>query len=491
MTIDFFIGFNKKENSTKRPVEGGIVVKHTLTGNLKEPCSVLDPVINIQNIPVQNAPCVMTYAWIPAFYRYYFVKDWVWNDGLWTVYLEVDVLASFRTSIGATTEYVLRTDSSTNDFNGEITDMTYPATTDVITTSYVLPNTFTTSISEGCYIVGIISGNNANSVGAVTYYAMTPGEFGAFNAKLFSDGNLEIMGIIDSGGAMLIQDVSEAFIKTLYNPYQYVVSCFWFPFGKSAIPMKSYVTSIPFGWWSYPLNAAIVAAQTFELGAEQFTITAHPQASRGSYLNYAPYTRRTLIGRFGTIPIDTFCFEVGEKIDISYLIDIVTGQCCVKISVRNESTSPATHQLINESSFLVGVPIQIAQIGRDYLGTYTTAQTTYNTAGQQVLTGNFGGAASTIYNGLDNAIRNSMPQMITSGQNGSFLAPANETHVVEQFYQIVDEDIHHRGRPLCELRRIDTLSGYILCAEGDMDIDCFDSERAEIVRFLTTGFFWE
>ena len=75
MQIDFYINFTKRQNSTKRPVEGGIVTKHTLTGYLKEPCSVMKPVINIQNVPIQNAPCVMTYAYIPSFYRYYFVKE--------------------------------------------------------------------------------------------------------------------------------------------------------------------------------------------------------------------------------------------------------------------------------------------------------------------------------------------------------------------------------------------------------------------------------
>ena len=488
MQISFFGSFAKKVNSTKAPLVTDAT--RTLTGYLIEPCSIMNPTFKIERFASDASPQSYTYAYISEFARFYFVEDWTWADGLWLCKLKEDVLASFKTAIGNTTEYILRTDSTT-DFNGEITDITYPGTTDVITNSFVLNNAFSTSIYAGCYVVGIISGNNADAVGAITYYAMTSAEFGAFKAKLFSDDNLEIMGIIDSHGATLIQDVSEAFMKTLYNPFQYISSCFYFPFGKSAIPTATDVTTIPLGWWNYPLNASIISAQTFELGAEQFAITAHPQASRGSYLNYAPYTRRAIVGRFGTIPIDTFCFDVGEKIDISYLIDIITGQCCVKISVRNESTSPATHKLINESTFLVGVPIQIAQIGMDYLGMITNAVTTYNTGAQQVLSANIGGAVSTVYNGIDNAMRNMMPQLITSGQNGSFLAPANETHVVEQFYQIVDEDIQHRGRPLCELRQINTLSGFILCAEGDMDISCYDNERKEITRFLTTGFFWE
>ena len=95
MQIDFYINFTKRKNSTKIPTETGVVVKHTLTGYLKEPCSVMNPVINIQDIPIQNSPSVMTYAYISVFERYYFVKDWTWNDGLWAVSLEEDVLATW------------------------------------------------------------------------------------------------------------------------------------------------------------------------------------------------------------------------------------------------------------------------------------------------------------------------------------------------------------------------------------------------------------
>ena len=103
------------------------------------------------------------------------------------------------------------------------------------------------------------------------------------------------------------------------------------------------------------------------------------------------------------------------------------------------------------------------------------------------VTGAIAGGASGIYN----AINTAMPQMETSGHNGSFLAPANQTRLIEQFFTIVDEDIEHRGRPLCELKRLDTLTGFILCAEGEIDISCMDNERKSIMNHLTTGFFWE
>ena len=486
--------FAKKENSTKVPPSGTLTL--ALQGILKEPCSIMTPVIKIERLPADAIPGDYTYArWVQAD-RYYFIEDWVWVNGLWEVHMKEDVLATFKTVKGNSTEYVLRTDSTT-DFNGEITDTTYPATTDIVSESYSLSNIFTTDLTVGCYIVGIISGGTSQAVGAISYFAMTSAQFGALKDKLFSNDNLEIMGIIDSGGQQLVQDLSQEVLKTLYNPYQYIVSCMWFPFGKSAIPSTSSVTSIKIGWWDYPLSGDRLYAQTFELGNEQFAITAHPQASRGSYLNYAPYTRRTLLGRFGSVPIDTTMFVVGNKINISYMIDLITGQCYTKISRRDESGTTPAEDLIAERNFLLGVPIQIAQVGTDYLGTAVSAINTIPqimggaisgiASGKGAIMGAIAGGASGIYNTLQSA----MPQVETSGQNGSFLAPVNNTHVIEQFYKIVDEDIAHRGRPLCELRQLNTLSGFILCAEGEIDISCYDNERKEIVRYLTEGFFWE
>ncbi len=500
-TLILYEGFEKKENSTKRPSTG---TTRYIQGILKEPCSIMTPVIKIERLPADAIPGSYTYArWVQAD-RYYFIEDWVWVNGLWEVHMKEDVLATFKTEIGNNTEYVLRTDSTT-DFNGEIIDTTYPATTDIETHTYSLSNIFTTDITVGCYIVGIISGGSTQAVGAISYYAMTSGEFGNFKNALFSDNNLITMGlaILDPSTGNLtptITDMSLELLKTMYNPYQYVVSCMWFPFGKSAIPSSTPVTGIKMGWWEYPsLTGNRLYAQTFELGNEIIGFDHHPQYARGTYLDHSPYTRRTLVGRFGTIALDSAYFEFGNQCYISYLIDLITGQCITKIAVRDASSTPTPTQekLIAERQFLIGVPIQIAQVGTDYLGTAVSALNTIPqimggaisgiASGKGAVAGAIAGGASGIYNTLQTA----MPQVETGGSNGSFLAPVNNTHMVEQFYKIVDEDIAHRGRPLCELRQLNTLSGFILCAEGEIDISCYDNERKEIVRYLTEGFFWE
>jgi hypothetical protein len=100
-------------------------------------------------------------------------------------------------------------------------------------------------------------------------------------------------------------------------------------------------------------------------------------------------------------------------------------------------------------------------------------------------------ALSSAAHGIYNTIQAKMPVVETSGANGSFLGPYKLTRVCFHFYKIVDEDRAHKGRPLCALRQLNTLSGYALCADGELDIACTEDEKSMITSYLTGGFFWE
>lgn len=487
MQISFFGSFAKKVNSTKAPLVTDAT--RTLTGYLIEPCSIMNPTFKIERFASDASPQSYTYAYISEFARFYFVEDWSWADGLWLCKLKEDVLASFKTQIANRTEYVLRTDSTTN-FNGEITDTTYPATTDIELSTLLGSNPFTpATLSAGVFIVGIISGDDSNAVGAISYFIMTSTQFGRLKKILFSNENLQTMGIIDSSGQQLVQDLSQEVLKTLYNPYQYIASCMWFPIDIDDIVNKTQVSVIKIGWWSYNIVCYSLTYPMMNLQESAITIPSHPQAStRGSYLNHAPYTKLTIRGRYGSIPLDTAWFTTGDSVYVHYNIDLITGQCRALIE-RNRPNFGVT--VLLERNFEVGTPIQIAQIGIDYIGTATTAISAGATAAQQAVTLNVGGAIATVANGIYNTLQTSMPQLETGGSNGSFLSSNIQTVLQAMFYKIVDEDIEHRGRPLCELRQLSTLSGFVLCAEGELDLNCFDNERKEILHYLTTGFFME
>ena len=472
---------------------------------------MVNPILIIKGTPAGWSP-IWNYAYIQVFQRYYFINNWTWLNGCWECDAVCDVLASFKTDIGNLSEYVVR---SASESNGAISDSMYPATTDFSVNARYTPNIFATNLAIGCYIVGIISGGSVNAVGAITYYAMDSAEFGALKDKLFSDDNLEIMHIIDAQGQALVTDISQEVLKTLYNPYQYIASCMWFPFAKSAITSKTPLTGIKIGWWDYPsLTGDRLYAQIISLD-ESINTTDHPQAAaRGKYLNYSPYSTRVLIGRFGMVAINSEYFESGEDIGIGYDIDLITGQCRCPIERRYYIGSDLHVDVLTERYFMIGVPIQIAQVGTDYLGTVSTAIqgikgiadgiSSGASSGAQlgglvgpggalaggIVGGVLGGAGAAV-TGIYNTLNAAMPIVETSGSNGSFLAPSTNTELLELFYTVVDDDNAQKGRPLCAVRQLNTLSGYIMVDSPDVQLPCMETERQQIASYMSGGFFYE
>ena len=499
MQIVFYSGFNKKKNSTKQPPAAQTNI--TLTGTLKQNCSVLNPVVQIKRVTGDVVPQGFTYAYISTFNRYYFVSDWTWNEPFWECSMSVDVLASWRTQIGQQTEYILRTDTTDDTvYSPWICDVAYPGTSYFTKEQTLFPNypfsaAYTGGVAAGTYILGIISGDtSSSSVGAITYYAMTAAQFAGLKGILFGDANLVAMGLAQYNGndlEPLVTDMSLEMTKAMYNPYQYVASCMWFPISINDIGSKTLVTSINLGWWSYPASGYIVGAQYITFG-QHATPPAHPQAAtRGKYLNYAPYTKRKLLGVAGEQPVD--CSFIGEhdNIALTWNVDLITGQCRLDVFVYNSEQQEATNYRIMQRDFLIGVPIQLAQIATDYLGMAVAAIDM--TAGVMSAVRHLdpGAGLSATANGVYNTLNASMPQMATSGANGSFLVVNNGIGLISEFVFPTDEDIHHKGRPVCRSIQINTLSGFILCAEGEFDISCMDEERSMISDYLTSGFFWE
>lgn len=83
----------------------------SLTGNLKEDCDFLDPVIEIENNGVPD----VNYAYIADFGRYYFVEPPT-NIGakLWRLKMHVDVLYTYRSGIMGAPCIVAKSSSSYN-----------------------------------------------------------------------------------------------------------------------------------------------------------------------------------------------------------------------------------------------------------------------------------------------------------------------------------------------------------------------------------------
>lgn len=98
----YLFKYAKKENSTARPaLETGRLLKCTL----KDTCSLNRPDFLI-DFDDMNAWPDFSYIYVPVWGKYFFVRDWVNEKPLWRASCEIDVLASYRSEILASTQYV-------------------------------------------------------------------------------------------------------------------------------------------------------------------------------------------------------------------------------------------------------------------------------------------------------------------------------------------------------------------------------------------------
>lgn len=459
-----FYKFGKKENSTERPVNGD-----TVNCILKDNCSMMAPVLKI-DIGLTQTPDAWNYCYIPEFDRYYYINDWFFSERLWNAELKEDVLASWKDSIGASNLYVLRSEQS---YDGYVYDTMYPTTAEVEIDYNSIDSPWTTDITEGTYIVGII-GNSPSSVGAVEYYAMSHTKFRTFMNFLLGDASWNYTGSITD-------EISENLYKSLFNPFQYVVSCIWLPFsviGKST-------DTIHFGWWEAKLSGIfLLNSDPVHTANGSIAIPKHPQAAeRGNYLNLTPYSQYYLYFMpWGVIPIDATDIVDLKSLSFIHKVDEITGVGILQIlnGIR----------LIGQVKTQVGITIQLAQLTQNFAaigGAIENAGSALLSAGM----GNIGGMVSGTMAAIGDVASSQIPKLSTSGGNGFFAGVSGGVILYGKFFTVVDEDNEHNGRPLCKKRTINTLSGYIIVRDGDVAITGTADENSQIRSYLESGFYYE
>lgn len=475
MIVNFY-KFPKKPNSTAIPYIGDSVEAECI---LKDEVNFLNPTLRVNTsslVSGEFSPSAFNYAQISYWQRFYYITDWVYLNGMWECSLSVDVLASFKYDIGRTESYIIR---SSNTFNGNIIDDFYPATTRVdIQKIQISSEIYHTSLPSGCYILGCINNDTSIKVGSVTYYALDATQMAQLLAYLFSGSIYN-----DSG----ITEIGEGLFKSLFDPFQYVVSCIWMPFPASS--MGTETAPIKVGYWTSRINATLVRyIVTDPIGFKSnLPIPLHPQSDRGDYMNRSPFTRLTAYyPPFGEIPVDTSFCQYGDN---NYLygklfVDYITGVANAYFSITNGIGDQADpYKYFTMRTAQIGVPIQLSQVATDYLGMATGVL-----GGMASLaTRNIGGAFESLKSGFEA----SLPKMSTQGANGSFVEITEPPYLIVEHYNVVNDNVAEFGRPLCENRVIGTIPGYIKCGGADHEFNCTRTESEQINSFLKTGFYYE
>lgn len=123
-------------NSEDKKVGKSLTNYGTLTGTLKNECSLTSPDVLVQSA----SPILCNYAYIPNFGRYYFITDVVSvRNNMYILKLKRDVLESFKNQIGKNTAVIER---SQYYWNLYMMDSMMPVTTQVLTSTVSFGKSF-------------------------------------------------------------------------------------------------------------------------------------------------------------------------------------------------------------------------------------------------------------------------------------------------------------------------------------------------------------
>lgn len=482
-TVSFYT-FSKKVNSTAQPSNPVI----TVSCSLKDNSGVLNPVLEID---MTNNPGNLNYCYIQQFSRYYWVNDWTWILGRWEVSLTVDAMATYRTQIGNSTHYVLR---SSYRYNPNIVDNMYPALAwepDFYT--YTADFQWADRLSYGTFVLGVVN-KDSGSYGAVSYYTMSYS-----NIRNLVDAMLPDASQTWTQGFTQMTDI---LYRSIYGAYDYIKSCKWFPFSTGS--MGGDLREIAFGNYRtsdiYPTSSSIAYGNLLPNTFSSWYVNTRDLYLPSSWLSQDAKYRTNpnahiyiIFNPWGVIEINPIDMSNTRQLRLRFYVDLISGDGLLKIYKVVGTTEYQLTQLSTKISVDINLSqtsIDVGGIVSGIAGTATSAISALSSGGiAPMLTSAITAGAS-----AQNALNSAIPTMSGSvGQTATSMVTMDGTATLYyQYCYYADEDNTENGKPLCENMQLNTIPGYIKCLHGETAISgAYDEELNIINDNLTNGFFYE
>lgn len=467
-----FATVTKRRNSTKLPTGGA-----SYDVVLKDDSSVSSPVLALK-WPGSGSPVAYNSAYIPAYGRYYWIDNWTYSERQWIASCSVDVLASFRTEIGASSKYVLR---AASEYDPDVIDTLYPVKMPVHAYNMgAIGIAWATSFENGRFVVGIVGQGNTFSVAGAGYVVLNATQFQQIIDACFT----ETEALWPASGS-LGNDIGEALAafgrrwsKSIINPIQYINSITWVPF----IPTTSGSTTVHLG----PVNTGITAATLGSPLHNDLFRFSTPQEDNGpdAWMNQAPFVSYVCrIPPFPDIQIDASLVTPSDTMQGRIECDVTSGEAYIYLYSQGS--------IIRSAAGRLGIPIQLSGTSVNYAGGINQLAGSVGGIVGNALAGNVAGAIAGGVSSIGSVAGAFSPQATNGGYGGGLAAIAAPKQLVRLTYEYPELDITEQGRPLCKIKTISSLSGFILCRDGDVEAPARDSELAQIAAFLTGGFFYE
>lgn len=459
MQLILYNNFSKRRNSTKQPTGGT-----TYDVKLKAGCSVEQPVFLIDGIALS-----VNYAqWNGA---YYFVDDIILgNNNIYELHCSIDVLATYKSAIGASTQFVER---SSNTYDSMVPDHMLSASQEIRAThtNETIASRWTT---PGIYVIRTFSRRG------VRYYAYTSLDDiqGILN-------NTEY-GISDNNLAALVQTIG----NNLFDVSAYVSNVMWLPISLSDISHETQQVAVGF-WVLSNFTAERVTSKqvtksgTLNMPANDYSDFRKCDDRYSRYNIYLP----------GVGVINMPAIYADKEIQYISCFDISTGNVTYKLySVAAQNTQG----LIGSFSGQLGVEIPYSTSRID-VG--SIAQTLLSPPGGALGSVMGGGMAGAIMSGVGWAVNTAfdvtkatlepMTSINSICGNMSNIINNPGIRVSVTNFETKEYLTPEAGRPLFEHRQISSIPGFIKCSMPSLDSIAIGSEKDAINNYMSAGFFYE
>lgn len=466
MTVKYWTNFSKKKNSTKQPTSGT-----DATVYLKDDCSIINPVIRTSGIPV-NA----NYMYISDWNRYYFVNNVVYlANNLREFTLEVDVLASYKSTIGST---VARVAFAATGYDTAIADTRI--TTKVSKIKYSNDVDLTSLTTTGTYVLTVFNDDAQTSAGFGTIYLLDADNMSRLKKWMANP---------------TIYDAIEQYLHGA--PLESIYSCIWVPFNISANP-GSAVSSIHIGDQDTSLESPaitgyVLGATTSASDTASLTIPfryndfrdAEPYSSAELYLPGVGYTDFNISDWLDTVNISiTYTFDYATG-DLTYYLEDFNSELIQTATCNVASPCALAQTLTNGSGILGGVGGAVAS-----LGGFALSAATGNAMGAIASASGFLTSASSI------ALSANKRAVSIKGSVGGRTATDIKKAILTGFYMdteaVSDTNyIAKMGRPVAVTHAISNHSGFVICDNASVDIAGTALEKDRINGYLNSGFYYE
>jgi hypothetical protein len=459
-----FYTHNKRNNSLKLPTKGT-----TIPCILKDSTSITSPVLELKTVTRPD----YNYGYISDFGRYYYVTEWIYDKGIWSCSLTVDVLTSWRSNILNTTAYV---EYSSSSYSNNIIDPRMTSSEEKLYTHWEEPAESAVFNTNGCYILSIISTDANGYNGACAVYALTQSQLSQFSATITAQDFLD--------------GVWEGIKNAFNNPFDAIVSCRWIPFAYSMLSGEEKEIVVVYA--EIGVNGKLL---TNNFVTSNFGTEIPSRAATKSYTDVAPFVTGVLYLPFvGTVPLDLNAFYPTNYIHMKIVCDVVTGDLVYTLGqsadffVSTYSGNCATQ--IPLSNNMVDSLGMIASSGGIIGGLATTVAGIVK-KDPGLITKGLGAAGLGTYGTARSAEVHTQTNGAISSRVGAHVQRTIELVLIRN--NVPDSAGTERketiGLPCFRTILLVTLSGYCQCSGASVSAPATDNELALINDYLNSGIY--